>query len=240
VAVVPFLLYLLWKKSILRTFFIKPAVTFFYKISYSWKNNKIETRVNEEIEGIVGKKIEIKDLFKYGFYVANFAFVLLVLKKTFYISLVVSQSMAPTLLASDLVLVESLTTENLEAGDIVVFTPPDQAASSVVHRIVSIDGAGNIKTQGDNAGIDAWTLRQEHIEGKVVTYKDGPITIKNFGDYLMPRSRTYRAGEDLVYEGIKGMINWIHNNGAMVLIFLMLIILITSLEGGKKYRAMYE
>lgn len=241
VAAVPFLLYLLWKKSILRRFILKPLVTFFYKISYKWKNNKIESRVNEEIEGLVGKKVELRDLLKYGFFISNFAIVFLVLKKAFYFSLVVSQSMAPVLFASELVLVESFSTENVEVGDIIVFNPPGQDTIPVVHRIISIDGGGNIKTKGDNAGMDDWTLTLENIEGKVVTYGDGKaVKMPVFGQYLMPQGKNYMRGSNVAYETAKSIIQWIHQNGPVILIVLFLIILLSSFESKNKYKAMYE
>jgi signal peptidase I len=238
IAAIPFLIYFLWKKSYLRTFLTAPAVTLFYRIWYGWKERKLESRVHEEYEGIVGKKIELKDFLRYGIYASMVTIGFFILKKALFFSLVISQSMVPTLMVADLVLVESLTTGNIEVGDIIVFTPPDRVGGSVVHRVISVDG-GNIRTKGDNAGIDGWTLTNENIEGKVVTVNGKPVVIKNMGSYLMPR-KIYVRGSDPVYETIKDSVQWIHTRGPIILIVLLLIILFGSFESRKKYKAMYE
>jgi signal peptidase I len=214
------------------------VVTLFYRIWHGQKNRDLESRVREEYEGIAGKKTELKDILRYGSYAGMVVVGSLILKKAFFFGLVVSQSMAPTLMAADLVLIESLTTENIRVGDIIMFDAPDRLGQPVIHRVISVDG-GNIRTRGDNAGIDAWTLTQENIEGKVVTVEGKPVVIKNLGLYLMPR-KIYLLGSDPVYETIKGSVQWIHTHGPIILIVLLLIILLSSFESRKKYKAMYE
>jgi signal peptidase I len=238
IAAIPFIIYFLWKKSVLRNFFIAPVVSLSYRIWHGRKDRELEKRVQEEYEGIVGKKTEIKDILRYGSYAGMVAFGVLILKKAFFFSLVVSQSMMPTLWEADLVLVESLTTENIEVGDIIVFEPPDRYGQSVVHRVISVDD-GKIKTKGDNAGIDAWTLTSENLEGKVVTFNGEPVVIKNLGTYLMPR-RIYMRGSDPAYELIKDAIQKVHAYGPIILIVLLLIVLVSTFEGKRKYKAIYE
>jgi signal peptidase I len=239
IAAFPFIVYLLWKKSYLRTFITTPAVTLFSRIWYYRKDRVLENRIEEEFEGIAGKKTELKDIFRYGVYASMVASGFLIMKKAFFFSLVISESMAPTLWTADLVLVESLTTENIEVGDIVVFTPPDRISGPVVHRVTSVSDEGKIRTKGDNAGPDDWTLTGENIEGKLVMVRGKPLVIKNFGLYLMPRG-IYLAGSDPIYEGVKNSIGWIHTRGPIILIVLMLIILVGSIESRKKYKAIYE
>jgi signal peptidase I len=239
IATIPFIVYLLWKKSYLRTFITTPAVTLLSRTWYSWKDRGLENRVNEEYVSIAGKKIHLKDIFRYGLYASMAASWLLIMKKAFFFSMVISESMAPTLMVADLVLVESITTENIEVGDIVVFRPPGQEIGSVVHRVTSVSDDGEIWTKGDNAGPDDWTLTGENIEGKLVIVGGKPLVIKNFGLYLMPR-RTYLEGSDPIYEGVRGAIEWIHTRGPIVLLVLLLIILIGSVESRKKYKAIYE
>lgn len=250
IAAIPFLIYLFYRKSYLRRFIITPAATLFYNLWYRLKDWLLERRVRGEYIGIVGKKIELKDIFRYGIYAAMLTTGFLILKNAFFFSLVLSQSMAPTLEEADLVLVESLTTENIEVGDIIVFEPPDRVSNPVVHRVISVGDDGAIKTKGDNTGIDAWTLTGEDIKGKVVTVGGnpvaipgrislGPLEIKSPGLYLMPR-QIYLQGSDPVYEGVRDSIQWIHNRGPVILILLLLIILIGSFESRRKYKAIYN
>ena len=239
IAAIPFLLYLLWRKSYLRTFITKPAVTFLSRAWYYRKERGVEKRVDEEYVGFIGKKIELRDIFRYVTYASMAAASLLVMKKAFFFSLVISQSMAPTLWASDLVLVESMSTDNIEVGDIVVFTPPKRVSGQVVHRVISVSDDGKIRTKGDNAGPDAWTLTTADIEGKVVTVGGNPVRVKNLGGYLMPRA-TYFEGSNPVYEGVKSSINWIHTRGPIILILLLLIMLLFSGFESKKHKAIYE
>ena len=240
IAAVPFIIYFLWKKSLLRTYFIGPVVTLLYRIYYGRKEREIDSRIQEEYEGFVGKKIEMKDILKYGSYVGMFAMMALILKKAFLFSLVVSGSMMPTLMASDLVLIETLTMEKIEVGDIVSFNPPGRTGQLVVHRVISVSDDGKIKTKGDNAGIDGWTLGVGNIEGKVVTVNNRPVVIKNIGAYFMPKNKIYLLGTDPIYEGIQDSIRWIHGNGPIILIVLLLIIILSNFESKKKYEAYYE
>jgi signal peptidase I len=249
IAALPFLIYFLWKKSYIQTFIIVPAVTLFSRIWYAWKDRKLESRVTEEYEGIAGKKIELRDTLRYGIYASMVVVGFLTLKKALFFGFVVSQSMMPTLMESDVVLIESLTTENIEVGDIIMFNPSGSYGNPVVHRVTSI-GGGKIKTAGDNAGPDDWTIAQEDIQGKVVTFngrpvrigsfiKIGPLELKGPGYYLTPRE-VYRQGSEPKYDFIREAIYWIQNRGPIILIVLLLIILIGSFEGKKKHKAMYE
>lgn len=249
IATIPFLVYFLWKKSYLRTLIITPAVTLFSRIWYLWEERKLESRVNEEYEGIAGRKTELKDILRYGIYASMVAVGFLILKQAFFFGFVVSQSMMPTLMESDIVLIESLTTENIEVGDIIMFNPPDSRTNPVVHRVISAED-GKIRTAGDNAGIDDWTLAQENIQGKVVTVagrpvrvgsfiKIGPLELKGPGYYLAPRE-VYLQGSEPKYDAIREAVQWIQNRGPIILIVLLLIILLGSFESRKKHKTMYE
>jgi len=241
IAILPLIVYLLWKKPFLRTCFIAP-MALFYRI---WsgihgymKNRELERRVREEYGEMVGKKTELMDVLRYGGYLGMIIFGLFILKKVFFLSLVVSQSMMPTLMAADLVVVESLTTENIQVGDIVVVTPPGYGYQ-IVHRVVSVDN-GNIRTQGDNAGtIDSWVLTNKDIEGKLVSVNGKPVVIKNIGMYFMPR-KIYLLGSDPTYEFIRTTVQTIHTHGPIILIILLLFILIGTFESKRGYRTAYE
>lgn len=241
IATLPIVIYLLWKKSYLRTVFIAPAALLYRiwsGICRHIENRKLEGRVREEYKEMVGKKAELGDIMRHGGYLGMIIFGLLILKKAFFLSLVLSQSMVPTLMAADLVAVESLTTDNIKAGDIVVFTPPGYRYS-IVHRIVSIDN-GKIRTKGDNVGVvDSWVLTNKNIEGKVVTVNGRPIVIKNVGMYFMPRE-IYLSGSDPTYELIKTTVQTIHIYGPIILIILLLLVLMSTFRGRRKYKIAYE
>lgn len=239
IASLPFILYFFWKKSYFRTFVISPPVTIFSRIWYGWKEWMLERRVNEEYAEIAGKKIKLRDIFRYSISAGMVVTGFLILKKAFFFSLVISQSMMPTLMEADLVLVESMTTENIEVGDIIVFTPPNRVSNPVVHRVTSVSEDGRIKTKGDNSGPDDWTLTGENIEGKVVTFGGKPVVMKNIGTYFTSR-KIYLLGSDPVYEGIRDSIQWVHNNGPVILLILTLLILLGSFESKKKSKAIYE
>ncbi|MBU2559895.1 signal peptidase I [archaeon] len=249
IAALPFLIYFLWKKSYLRTFIIVPVVTVFSRIWYAGKDRKLESRVNEEYDGIAGKKIELRDILRYGIYVLMVSVGFLTLKKAFFFGFVVSGSMMPTLMEADVVLIESMTVENIEVGDIIMFKAPSAYGNPVVHRVTGIEG-GKIKTAGDNAGPDDWTITQEDIHGKVVTVngrpvrlgsfiKIGPLELKGPGYYLTPRE-IYFQGSEPKYDFIREAIYWIQDRGPIILIVLLLIMLIGSLESRKKHKAMYD
>jgi hypothetical protein len=62
--------------------------------------------------------------------------------------------------------------EDLQQGDVIIFTAPEQK-DRIVHRVVSA-GPGGIRTQGDaNPYRDAWELRQEDIVGRAVSVERG-------------------------------------------------------------------
>lgn len=241
IAALPFITYLLWKKSYLRTFFtalMALSYRIWSGIHRHMEHRELERRVREEYEEMVGKKVGFRDILRYGGYLGMIIFGLLILKKAFFLSLVVSQSMMPTLMAADLVVAESLTTENIKVGDIVVFTPPGYGYS-IVHRAVSVDN-GKIRTKGDNVGIvDSWVLTNKDIEGKVISFNGKPVVIKNIGTYFMPYE-PYILGSDPTYELIKTTVQTIHTYGPIILIILLLLILMSTFEGKRRYRVARE
>lgn len=239
VASLPFIIYLFWKKRFLRTSFITPAAFFLGKWRRYTKNREMDRRVRGEYEEMVGRTRRMGDLMGYGIYLGMVILALLILKKAFFFSLVVSQSMMPTLMESDMVLVESMTTGSVEVGDILVFTPPGQE-TQVVHRAVSVEGE-RIKTKGDNIGaVDDWVLTSKNIDGKVVSVNGNPVVVKNFGTYFMPR-RIYILGSDPTYEFIRSTVQKVHTHGPIILIVLLLLALVSVFEGKKRrYGAAYE
>ena len=91
-------------------------------------------------------------------------------------------SMNPTFLTGDWLNVipyDNYNRHKPEAGDVIVFHPPEESRM-VVHRIVSLDpDSGAIRTRGDNNnGEDSWCIELRDITGVVVSAKRGGKTIR--------------------------------------------------------------
>ena len=89
---------------------------------------------------------------------------------------VVSTSMLPTLNVGDLIIVQGITPEQLNAqyinGDVVVFRDPGNVERLIVHRAVkteNVSGIYTITTHGDNNPVHSVeTFSQDKLVGKVV------------------------------------------------------------------------
>jgi len=90
-------------------------------------------------------------------------------------------SMNPTLKAGDILNVIHYGGRQIRVGDIVVFHTPGEQCH-VVHRVVSLDLQGGVRTRGDNnPNIDPYTLTPERIIGRVVSAQRGTINIPFHG-----------------------------------------------------------
>ena len=82
-------------------------------------------------------------------------------------------SMNPTLNAKDLLVVTPCDGMRIRAGDVIVFTSP-QDGRNVTHRVMWVHGDGSIRTRGDNnSADDPWTLTRDQVHGKVTQAKHG-------------------------------------------------------------------
>jgi hypothetical protein len=89
--------------------------------------------------------------------------------------------MNPTLKAGDLLRVVPDQGRKIRVGDIVVFHPPEEQRN-VVHRVVSLDLRGVIRTRGDNnSKIDTCGLPVDRIIGHVVSVQRGAKHILIYG-----------------------------------------------------------
>lgn len=229
IAVSPFIMYY-WKTPYLRLFF-KTMVRAGLNIQRYSEKKKLKEMIKMEYERITGKKIRLNDILSYGVPAGTAIFAILILKKAIFLGLVVSQSMLPTLMEADLVLIESLTTESISSGDIVLIAPPGQG-SLIIHRVISVED-GKIRTKGDNTDtVDPWVLTKEDVKGKAVRINGKPVTIKNLGIYFMP-VRSYVPGSDPAFELVKKTVETVHTHGPIILIGLLLLTVIGSF-GGKR------
>ena len=89
--------------------------------------------------------------------------------KTF---IVLSGSMMPMMMPGDMIIVNTINSENLKVGDVIAFKDPYGASSIVTHRIISIDdssGSRVFQTKGDANGIpDIFPVPSSTVIGKLV------------------------------------------------------------------------
>lgn len=77
-------------------------------------------------------------------------------------------SMAPTLPAGQLVLVDDSRLVDIGVNDIVVFDRPGSEGALVTHRVVEIDASGALTTRGDaNNDPDSTPVTDETVHGRV-------------------------------------------------------------------------
>lgn len=159
----------------------------------------------------------------------------ILMTKLLFFSLVLTDSMLMTLAPADLVLVEKFSTD-IQVGDIVLFNPPDRSAP-IIHRVISTEN-GKIRTKGDNSlQPDDWLLDRGDIIGKAVTIKDHPVVVKNLGWYIFP-TKIYIPGSDPIYEFVRDMITYVHENGIILVVVIILFGIIISFgkkEEGRPY-----
>jgi len=88
------------------------------------------------------------------------------------IMVVTSDSMIPTLMPHDLIIVQKTTIDKIQVGDIIAFDTHVAGMGIVAHRTIEkLDGEGTIgfSTQGDNVSeSDTWTVHDEDIIGKII------------------------------------------------------------------------
>lgn len=76
-------------------------------------------------------------------------------------------SMEPTIQAGSVVF-STLKTEEINRGDIIVFTSPSNQEITVIHRVKNITEEGYITKGDNNKSEDKWIVSSSNIKGKVV------------------------------------------------------------------------
>ena len=88
------------------------------------------------------------------------------------IMVVTSDSMIPTLMPHDLIIVQKTTIDKIQVGDIIAFDTHVEGIGIVAHRTIEkLDSGDTIgfSTQGDNVSeLDTWTVHDEDIIGKII------------------------------------------------------------------------
>ena len=88
------------------------------------------------------------------------------------IMVVTSDSMIPTLMPHDLIIVQKTMVEEVQVGDIIAFDSHIEGMGIVVHRTIEklgSEGTIGFSTQGDNVSEpDTWTVHDEDFIGKII------------------------------------------------------------------------
>lgn len=112
----------------------------------------------------------------------------LILAKFFFLAVVVSNSMYPTVKKGDLVLIQTISKEP-EVGDIILFKgipeKDPEKRELILHRVYAVKG-DKIFTKGDAMPMpDPWVIKKEDIIGKAVTIAGYPVVIRSVGEDLI-------------------------------------------------------
>lgn len=151
-----------------------------------------------------------------------------------FFSVVVSDSMNPTLKKGDLILMQNIYAKP-ETGDIITVKVPDMRLP-VMHRVVSISESGS-RTKGDaNPTEDTWVVTKDLIRGKNVLISGSPVVISNLGAYFILDSsqegRMYGPEFDAVSKLIKGV-----KAAGLVIFFVCIILyLVFSIKDARRIR----
>jgi signal peptidase I len=85
-------------------------------------------------------------------------------------------SMEPVFHSGDLILIEDMPSDEIEVGDVIVFTIPPMVREVynyppvVAHRVIQVEASEmgtTFRTKGDNTGEDPFTVRTEDLKGQV-------------------------------------------------------------------------
>jgi len=84
-------------------------------------------------------------------------------------------SMEPALQSGGLLMIKSINPEDIQVGDIIVYTIPPMVRSyynyppTIAHRVTKVNTVPSLsfRTQGDNTGEDPFTVRPDDIRGTV-------------------------------------------------------------------------
>lgn len=103
--------------------------------------------------------------------------------------MILSGSMAPTIQAGSLVIIQQLLPHQYLVGDVVTFRVPGKEKTFVTHRIITMNrnpsGVLLISTRGDaNTNGDSWSINAGLVQGKVM------VVLPKIG-YLLQGIRTY-------------------------------------------------
>ena len=158
--------------------------SFFGSLMIGIRKRRIKQRTEARKKLIREKFIKPKPL---RLFIPFFIFLIIIyvfLSHTVFFAVVTSDSMYPTFKTGDLLVVQSADIDDIEVGDIIMFTVPSEK-ELIVHRVESI-GEDGIRTKGDATNAtDNWIVDSNDVEAKLVTIGGSPVTLKEVGWYFI-------------------------------------------------------
>lgn len=147
----------------------------------------------------------------------------------------ISDSMRPTFIKGDLILMQKYDTEPHE-GDIIMFEIAYLGKKNqvITHRIHSITPSG-IKTKGDAvSAVDSWTLRPERIYAKAVIIGGQPIVLKSVGYYFLDTQISSTYAKEFGF--MQSLVRSGKQLGLLIFVICIVGYLWLSIEDMKKYK----
>lgn len=203
--------------------------------SFHWfKRNNRQNEINytASLYRENSKKVYLSNALVVVAFVLLIAFILYV--KLIFFTVVISDSMNPTIEKGDLVLMQKIYVKP-EIGDIITFKVPD-VELPVTHRIVSISGDEMI-TRGDaNPNEDSWRITSSNILGKIFVISTKPVIIKNLGDYFLVDASQNGKTYGPEFNAMSTLIKGIKLTGFIIFSICILLYLVFSVRDSRRLK----
>ena len=184
--------------------------SFFGSLMIAARKRRVKQRTESRKKLMREKFIKPKPM---RLFIPFFIFLIIIyifLSHTVFFAVVTSDSMYPTFKTGDLLMIRSVDIDDIQAGDVIMFTVPTEK-ELIIHRVESI-GEEGIYTKGDATNAtDNWIVDVNDVEAKLVMVGGGPVILKGAGWYFIdnaPSSAPF-SGElhftSLMLMGIKSV-----------------------------------
>lgn len=203
--------------------------------SFCWFRNKNE---RNQINYTISKYKEKSKRVYMGNAIAALAVVvvimLIIYLKFIFFTVVISDSMNPTLEKGDLVLVQKIIVEP-KVGDIITFKVPE-IELPITHRIASISG-NEIRVKGDaNPNEDSWRITNKNIIGKIVFISEKPAIIRGVGKYFLLDASQVGKTYGLEFNAISNLMKGIKFSGAIIFWICIILYLSFSIRDSRRMK----
>ncbi|HEY9246308.1 MAG TPA: signal peptidase I [Candidatus Methanoperedens sp.] len=159
---------------------------------------------------------------------------LMIYSRLIFFSIIISDSMNPTLKKGDLILMQNIIVKP-EIGDIVTYNVQNKQLP-ITHRIVSISGK-ELVTKGDsNPSEDSWRATKEDIIGKNVYFMGKPVVIEKVGNYFIADATRDGKIYGPEFNALSRMIQWAKAVGVIIFIMCMALYLAISIRDVRKMK----
>jgi signal peptidase I len=137
---------------------------------------------------------------------------------------VASGSMTPQYEIGDAIVVKDIKTEDIKAGEVIIFSDPDKTGDYIIHRVIGIEEASPARyflTKGDNNPVaDNWKVSSGDVAGGVA------MRLPHFGSFLNFLSNP------------KGYLSLIAAPGMVSLLLVFLLSIFDRLDRARAVREM--